>query len=107
MSGSPRPAGSSASAPATAAGRSGEARAAAAVKRTFAVARTSRRIKRVYLYHWDADPKFITWDSAFVAADGRARPALDVLRRELNRIRTGHTPAVPRLARFPGNKLPL
>jgi hypothetical protein len=86
-------------------GRRGERRAAAAVKRTFAVARSSRRIKRVYLYHWDADPKFITWDSAFVAARGRARPALDVLRREVNRQRTG--PAIRRLARFPGRKLPL
>ena len=88
-------------------GKKAEARAAAAVKHTFRLARMSRRIKRVYLYHWDADPKFITWDSAFVAADGRARPALDVLRRELNRNRTGRTPAVPRLTRFPGNKLPL
>ena len=68
-------------------GKSGEARAARAVKRTFAIARTSSRVKRVYLYHWNSDPKFVTWDSAFVAANGRARPALDVLRKELNRRR--------------------
>jgi hypothetical protein len=89
-------------------GRRGEAHAARAVKRTFAVARSSRRIKRVYLYHWDADRRFRTWDSAFVAANGRARPALDVLRRELNKERKrARKPAVPALPRFPKAKLPL
>ena len=88
-------------------GRRGEARAAKAVKRTFAVARSSGRIKRVYLYHWDADPKFKTWDSGFVAANGRARPALDVLRKELNRQRKGRAPALPRLTKYPKQRLPL
>jgi hypothetical protein len=88
-------------------GKRGESRAAAAVKRTFALARASSRIKRVYLYHWDADRRFITWDSAFVAANGRARPALDVLRQELNRQRRGRRPALPKLPRFPKHKLPL
>jgi hypothetical protein len=86
-------------------GKAGERRAARAVKHAFAVARSSRRVKRVYLYHWDADPKFITWDSAFVAANGRARPALDVLRKEVNRQRKG--PALKKLARYPKRKLPL
>ena len=86
-------------------GRSGERRAAKAVGHTFSVARSNRRIKRVYLYHWDADPKFITWDSAFVAANGRARPALDVLRKEVNRQRRGRAPAVGKLPRFPKAKL--
>jgi hypothetical protein len=88
-------------------GRAGEARAARAVARTFHIARMSPRIKRVYLYHWDADPKFIRWDSALVAANGRARPALDVVRREVNRVRRGRAPAVPRLSKFPGKKVPL
>jgi hypothetical protein len=88
-------------------GTRGEARAARAVKRTFRVARISPRIKRVYLYHWDADRIFYTWDSAFVAANGRARPALDVLRRELNRQRKGRRPAVPPLPKFPRHALPL
>jgi polysaccharide biosynthesis protein PslG len=88
-------------------GRRGEARAAKAVKRTFKVARSSGRIKRVYLYHWDADRKFKTWDSAFVAANGRARPALDVLRNELNRQRRGRAPALPKLSRYPKTKLAL
>jgi len=88
-------------------GKRGERRAARAVGHTFAIARSNRRIRRVYLYHWDADPKFITWDSAFVAANGRARQALDVLRREVNRLRKGRAPALPKLARYPRKKLPL
>ncbi|HZH24592.1 MAG TPA: hypothetical protein VEY49_06790, partial [Solirubrobacteraceae bacterium] len=69
--------------------------------------RSCRRIKRVYLYHWDADPKFVWWDSALVAANGRARPALDVLRRELNRLRSGRSPALPKLTKYPKWMLPL
>ena len=82
-------------------GKRGEARAANAVEHTFAVARSNRRIKRVYLYHWDADVKFTTWDSAFVAPNGRARPALDVLRREVNRQRKGRGPLLPKLPKYP------
>ena len=88
-------------------GRRGEARAANAVAHTFAVARSSRRIKRVYLYHWDADRTFVWWDSALVAANGRARPALDVLRREVNRLRSGRSPALPKLPKYPKRTLPL
>jgi hypothetical protein len=86
-------------------GKAGERRAARAVKHAFAVARSSHRVKRIYLYHWDADPKFRTWDSGFVAANGRARPALEVLRKEVNRQRKGAP--LKRLSRFPGGKLPL
>ena len=88
-------------------GRRGESRAAAAVAHTFAVAHSSRRIKRVYLYHWDADRRFVWWDSALVAANGRARPALDVLRRELNDQRKGRAPALRKLAKYPKKRLPL
>lgn len=90
-------------------GRRGERRAAQAVKRTFALARKSPRIKRLYLYHWNADRKFVTWDSGFVAGNGRARPALDVLRKEVNRQRARkRLQAVPRLKRFtPKPQLPL
>jgi hypothetical protein len=68
----------------------------------FRFARRSARIRRVYLYDWNADPVFHAWDSALVAADGRARPALDVLRRELNRQRrhAARTP-VPPLPAYP------
>ena len=78
------------------------------MKRTFKVAGSSRRIKRVYLYHWDADPKFLTWDSAFVDNRGRARPTLEILRQEINRQRRSRNqPLVPALPARPGKKLPL
>jgi hypothetical protein len=72
-------------------GRAGELRAARATKQTFTLARLSPRIKRVYLYHWDAEPTFKTWDSGLVDAAGRARPALEVLRAEINRQRRGRS----------------
>lgn len=89
-------------------GRAGEEHAARAMKRTFKVARISPRIKRVYLYHWDADPKFVTWDSAFVDRRGQARPTLEILRKELNRIRRKNgEPVVPPLSRRRGKTVPL
>jgi hypothetical protein len=42
----------------------------------------SRRITRVYLYHWNA-AKGENWDSGLVDARGKARPALRVVRSEL------------------------
>jgi hypothetical protein len=45
-----------------------------AVARIFAIARSSRRIRRVYFYQWRRD-KSHTWDSAFLNADGTKRPA--------------------------------
>ena len=88
--------------------RAAERRAARAVRRTFAVARMSPRVRRVYLYHRDADRRFRTWDSAFVRANGKARPALDVLRRAINRRRAVRSkPPVKRLRRYPARKLPL
>jgi len=89
-------------------GRTGETHAARAMKRTFKVAGSSSRIKRVYLYHWDADPKFLTWDSAFVDNRGRARPTLEILRQQINKQRRrANRPPVPQLPRKPGKKLPL
>jgi hypothetical protein len=48
------------------------------------LAKVSKRIKRVYVYHWDG--RTSTWDSALVGPDGRERPALGVLRRVLSRL---------------------
>jgi hypothetical protein len=62
-----------------------EAQQAVATRRTFALARSSARIKRVYLYHWSGGQR--TWDSGFIAPSGRARPALAALRAELARLR--------------------
>jgi hypothetical protein len=52
---------------------------AKAVRRVFNLARSSRRIKRIYFYQWRHDPSQ-SWDSAFLSANGRRRPAYYALR---------------------------
>lgn len=47
------------------------------------LAKLSPRISRVYLYHWNSSTRADSWDSAFIGADGKERPALDVLRKRL------------------------
>jgi hypothetical protein len=60
--------------------------AAKATKQVFRLTRLSRRITRVYFYHWIApSQRRPRWDSGFVTPQGRARPALRVLRREIRR----------------------
>lgn len=49
--------------------------------------RVDPRIKRVYLYHWVNERGRASWDSALVAANGKARPAYAVLRDRLRRLR--------------------
>jgi hypothetical protein len=39
------------------------------------------RIKRVYIYHWNAGPRSTTWDSGLITYDGRERSAMFVLAR--------------------------
>jgi hypothetical protein len=68
-------------------GHRGQVRAAAAVRRTFRLAQAFRRVQRVYLYHWNADRRFVTWDSGLVGARGWPRPAFGVLQAELRRQR--------------------
>jgi len=44
----------------------------------------NRRIRRVYIYHWNAGPpKTTTWDSALINSDGQERRAFRVLKRVL------------------------
>jgi hypothetical protein len=43
----------------------------------------SSRITRLYLYHWNASTRHDTWDSALIAPNGRPRPALAIVRRQL------------------------
>jgi hypothetical protein len=45
------------------------------------------RISRVYLYHWNALGPRDSWDSALIGADGRRRPAYDVLARKMRELR--------------------
>jgi hypothetical protein len=43
----------------------------------------SRRITRVYLYHWNSYPGPSTWDSGLIGPSGKPRPAYRVLQRVL------------------------
>jgi hypothetical protein len=57
----------------------------------------SRRITRVYLYHWNAT-KGDNWDSGLVDARGRSRPALHVVRGELKTLEKRRQAAARRTA---------
>lgn len=46
-----------------------------------------RRIKRVYLFHWNNATARDSWDSALVSHDGKPRPGLAVLRNKLRKGR--------------------
>ena len=61
-----------------------KAHQAGAVNRVFQLARTYRRIERVYFYEWRHQTKN-RWDSAFLDADGHKRPAYHALERNLRR----------------------
>jgi len=64
------------------------ANAVRAIRNVFALARLSRRVKRVYLYHWLAPPmRRPRWDSGLVDRRGKTRPSLRALRRGLRRAR--------------------
>ena len=65
-----------------------KAQQARAVKRVYAIAKSSRRITRVYFYEW-AKKKGNRWDSAFVEANGRLRPSYRALKRGLRSGSTG------------------
>jgi hypothetical protein len=58
--------------------------AARSTKHVFRLACLSPRIRRVYLYHWQAPPTVTNWDSAFLGPRGGVRPAYRTLRRQLN-----------------------
>jgi hypothetical protein len=59
-----------------------KAQQAKAVKRVYKIAKSSRRIARVYFYEW-AKKKGNRWDSAFVETNGSLRPSYHALRRGL------------------------
>jgi hypothetical protein len=59
-----------------------------ATRQVFRLAGLSRRVTRVYFYHWIApEDRRPRWDSAFIDPNGRERPALAVVRREARRVR--------------------
>jgi hypothetical protein len=53
---------------------------------------TNPQIKRVYIYHWNAGPTTVTWDSGLINPSGGERSALFVLARVL---RFGLRPQAP------------
>jgi polysaccharide biosynthesis protein PslG len=57
---------------------------AKAVSRVFRLAKSSRRIKRIYFYQWLYD-RGSHWDSAFIARNGTRRPAYFALRKGLRK----------------------
>jgi hypothetical protein len=50
------------------------------------VAELSRRITRVYLYHWNAETRLDSWDSALIDHRGRRRPAFGELQEVMRRL---------------------
>jgi hypothetical protein len=55
---------------------------AKAVKRVYKIAKSNRRIARVYFYEW-AKKRGNRWDSAFLETNGKLRPAYRALKRGL------------------------
>ena len=47
----------------------------------------SKRIERIYLYHWRAPHPVTNWDSAFIDGHGKPRRAYHVLAKKLKRMR--------------------
>jgi hypothetical protein len=65
--------------------------AARAARWVFRLAGLSRRIKRIYFYHWTpSTAPGATWDSALTDANGAPRPAYLVVRNWLRRERARH-----------------
>jgi hypothetical protein len=61
--------------------------AAKATLHSIRLARLSKRIKRVYLYHWRAPYPVTNWDSAFIDPHGKPRRAYFALMKKLKRMR--------------------
>ena len=76
-----------------------ERRAARSTRHVLRIA-ARRNVRRVYLYQWTGAPIGARWDSGLVAADGRPRPALNVVERFLHKPLTP-LPPIPRIPRFP------
>jgi hypothetical protein len=71
------------------------AHAARSTRHALALSCLSRRITRVYLYHWQPPPTVTNWDSGLVDRRGRPRPAYKAVRKWLARARTPSGPCGP------------
>ena len=76
-----------------------ERRAARGTRHVLNIARR-RKVRRVYLYQWSGTPLGARWDSGLVAADGRPRPALNVVEAYLH-VPLTPLPPIPRVPKFP------
>jgi hypothetical protein len=66
----------------------GKVHAANATKFIFQkLARVSKRITRIYFYHWDSLTSHDSWDSAFIGSDNVPRPAFAELQRQLAKLK--------------------
>ena len=64
-------------------GPRGQARAAGALRRMFSIARSTTRIKRLYIFQWTGSPSRARFDAGLTNPDGSARPGYRVVAREL------------------------
>ncbi|MBA2505986.1 MAG: hypothetical protein H0V29_08590 [Thermoleophilaceae bacterium] len=65
-----------------------EARAARSIKYMFTLARRyPKRIKRLYIYQWRKNNSFDRFDAGILGFDGKPRPSLAVLQKELSKTR--------------------
>jgi hypothetical protein len=62
-----------------------EQRAARATAYAIKQARDNERVGRIYLYNWTGTDAKARFDAGLIAPDGTARPAFDVLRKELKK----------------------
>jgi len=76
-----------------------ELRAARSTRHVLRIA-ARRKVRRLYLYQWSGAPLGARWDSGLVAADGRPRPALNVVEAWLGLPLTP-LPPLPVVPRFP------
>jgi hypothetical protein len=60
--------------------RYGVRSAATATAAALRIAKVSRRVQRVYFYHWIRNPRNF-WDSAFFGANGKPRPAYRIFKK--------------------------
>jgi putative glycosyl hydrolase len=61
-----------------------EQRAARATKYMFKLARSSRRIRRLYIYSWLGENRGARFDAGLVGPDGSARPAFHVVKKVID-----------------------
>jgi hypothetical protein len=61
-------------------------RAAAATKYMFKLARTSSRIKRIYVYRWFGEKRSARFDAGLVNPNGSARPALKQFKKSIKHL---------------------